>query len=71
MTEKKVFYWQSESMPHYLVRDNNGIMEDYKKGRGWAENPDRIDIICGIDPYYKQISEEEAMKIIRKLESQS
>lgn len=70
MTAKKITYWQSDSFPHYIVRDNDGIMEDYKKGRGWAENADRIDIICGVDPYYTQISEQQARKIIQELENQ-
>ena len=62
-------YWQSDDYPNYLVRQNKGLFEDYKKGRGWKENSERCDIVCGIDPYYTQISEEEAFKIIKDLES--
>lgn len=61
-------YFKSDNYPDYIVRSNNGIMEDYKRGRGWAVNPERADILFGIDTNYTKITEWEAKKIIKKIE---
>lgn len=61
-------YWQSDDNPTYIVRQKGGLFEDYKRGRGWSENPERFDIISGIDPYYSVISKEQVQEIVSKLE---
>jgi hypothetical protein len=64
----KYIYWQSDDCKTYIVRQNEGLFENYIKGKGWIENPDRFDIISGIDPYYTSISEEQVLKIIDEYE---
>ena len=65
----KCIYWQSDGLKNYIVRQKGGLFEDYKKGRGWMENANRFDIISGIDPYYTEISEKEALKIINNIKN--
>ena len=66
---KNIIYWKSEEFPNYLIRDNDGNMEIYKKGEGWIEEPEREDLLSGIDNYYTLISEDEANEIISKIET--
>lgn len=63
----KYRYWQSDKYSRYVVRQLDGCFEDYKKGIGWVENPERFDIISGDDIYYTEISEEEALDIIKEI----
>lgn len=64
---KNYKYWKSDSYPNYLVREKDGIFEDYRQGRGWKENSERCDIVSGIDPWYTEISETEAGEIIARM----
>ncbi|MFX4261236.1 hypothetical protein ACOBQJ_03430 [Pelotomaculum propionicicum] len=65
----QIIYFKSDKYLDYIVRCSNGIIEDYKKGRGWAENPDRVDVLFGIDTNYTRITVLEAKKIIKKIEA--
>lgn len=61
-------YRRSDLDRNRVVRQNSAIFEQYCKGVGWTENPERIDMITGIDPHYTEITEEEAMQIIDEIE---
>ncbi len=67
----KFVYWQSDIDKRRIVRQDLGIFEQYYKENCWVENPERFDIVAGIDPYYTETTEEEAMQIIEEIERET
>lgn len=61
-------YWVSMDNPNYIVRYDGKIkFESYIKGIGWHENPNRVDIIMGENPFFERINEKDALEITDNL----
>lgn len=67
MSTIQATYYKHE-YANLVVRHHQGGWDTYRKGRGWVYDPDKCGILLGVHMDYEEISEQEAIQTIRRLE---